>query len=153
VFGDTGFRPGSRGPVCCHPDPFDFAQDKGPAKDLCPAVTHEGSANFPSRLHVPTHVGNRLIFEGHGFRLGELIVAQKSIVMPDLNPRKKCCVIARLDWTLVDECSTCAEPTNPGGGGVGSGGAGVCVDARGAALASTFGGVSICVLAFSAWSD
>jgi len=33
----------------CHPDPFDFAQDKGPAKDLCPAAP---AHKHGSRLHT-----------------------------------------------------------------------------------------------------
>jgi len=36
----------------CHPDPFDFAQDKGSAKDLCPKRTHVGPAKSPPSRHA-----------------------------------------------------------------------------------------------------
>ncbi|MDH5700519.1 MAG: hypothetical protein OEZ41_11215, partial [Nitrospirota bacterium] len=32
----------------CHPDPFDFAQDKGPAKDLSPAAPAHSDTRRPS---------------------------------------------------------------------------------------------------------
>ncbi|MEO8327380.1 MAG: hypothetical protein ABI618_16125, partial [Nitrospirota bacterium] len=44
--------------VPCHPDPFDSAQDKGLAKDLCPKRNHVGSAN-PSSPSVIPDISNR----------------------------------------------------------------------------------------------
>ena len=51
----AGGQPSSLRPLShCHPDPFDFAQDKGPAKDLCP--TQPRTSTRYARPSFPTLV-------------------------------------------------------------------------------------------------
>jgi hypothetical protein len=45
-----------------HPDPFDFAQDKGSAKDLCPRRIHVGSAKPPPHPVMPDSCNRASIF-------------------------------------------------------------------------------------------
>ena len=47
VIPDVGYRESILFPNC-HPDPFDFAQDKGSAKDLCPPAKPRWVSGFPS---------------------------------------------------------------------------------------------------------
>ena len=59
----AGGQPSSLRPLShCHPDPFDFAQDKGPAKDLCPTQprtsTRYARPSFPTLVEpAPAVVG------------------------------------------------------------------------------------------------
>ena len=70
----------------CHPDPFEFAQDKGSGEGSVPRWTAQVSAKSSPSRHARTHIEDRPFPERPSFTLGAPIISQKSILMPDPKP-------------------------------------------------------------------